>query len=75
MEDMASSTPCALMGSHGGAAEMRAKWCAAASAIAGPLVLRLPELVVRAGMSRDAGGGASSVESRGLGRSPQCSQV
>jgi len=37
-EAMASSTAWAEAGSQDGAAEMWAKWCAVASAIAGPLV-------------------------------------
>ena len=72
---IALSTASALAGSQEGAAEMLAKWSAAASAIFGPSVVRLLELVVRAGMRREAGGGASRGVSRGLGRSPQCSHV
>ena len=75
MEAIALSTACALLGSQEGAAEARVKWWAAVSAIVGPLVMRLPALVVRAGMRWDAGGGLSKEESRGLGRSPQCSQL
>ena len=75
LEAMALSTACALLGSQGGAAETRAKWWAAVSAISGPLVLSVPEDVVRAGMRREVGGGASKAESRGLGRSPACSHV